>query len=42
VFASAGGRRFNDPQNFPWTVPFYPAFQMEGAIFAARDDESVE
>lgn len=33
VFASAGGRRFNDPQNFPWTVPFYPAFQMEGAIF---------
>jgi branched-chain amino acid transport system substrate-binding protein len=33
VFASAGGRRFNDPQNFPWTVPFYPAFQMEGATF---------
>jgi len=33
VFASAGGRRFNDPQNFPWTVPSYPAFQMEGATF---------
>src|SRR5438094_7342865 len=33
VFASAGGRRFNDPQNFPWTVPFYPAFEMEGATF---------
>lgn len=33
LFASAGGRRFNDPQNFPWTVPFYPAFQMEGATF---------
>ena len=33
VFASAGGRRFNGPQNFPWTVPFYPAFEMEGATF---------
>ena len=33
VFASAGGRRFNDPQNFPWTVPSYPPFQMEGATF---------
>lgn len=33
VFAAAGGRRFNDPQNFPWTVPFYPAFEMEGATF---------
>jgi len=33
VFISAGGRRFNDPQNFPWTVPFYPPFEMEGAIF---------
>src|SRR5258707_2546317 len=33
VFASAEGRRFNDPQNFPWTVPSYPAFQMEGATF---------
>jgi ABC-type branched-subunit amino acid transport system substrate-binding protein len=30
---SAGGRRFNDPQNFPWTVPFYPPFEMEGATF---------
>ena len=33
VFASAGGRRFNDPENFPWTVPTYPAFVMEGATF---------
>src|SRR5438445_7636988 len=33
IFISAGGRRFNDPQNFPWTVPFYPAFEMEGATF---------
>jgi ABC-type branched-subunit amino acid transport system substrate-binding protein len=33
VFISAGGRRFNDPQNFPWTVSFYPPFEMEGAAF---------
>ena len=33
VFISAGGRRFNDPQNFPWTVPSYPPFEMEGATF---------
>jgi len=33
VFISAGGRRFNDPQNFRWTVPFYPPFEMEGATF---------
>jgi branched-chain amino acid transport system substrate-binding protein len=33
VFISAGGRRFNDPQNFPWTVSFYPPFEMEGATF---------
>ena len=33
IFISAGGRRFNDPQNFPWTVPFYPPFEMEGATF---------
>jgi branched-chain amino acid transport system substrate-binding protein len=33
VFISAGGRRFNDPKNFPWTVSFYPPFEMEGATF---------
>jgi branched-chain amino acid transport system substrate-binding protein len=33
IFASAGGRRFNDPKNFPWTVPTYPAFVMEGGTF---------
>jgi branched-chain amino acid transport system substrate-binding protein len=34
VFISAGGRRFNDPKNFPWSVPLYPAFEMEGKTFA--------
>jgi branched-chain amino acid transport system substrate-binding protein len=30
---SAGGRRFNDPKNFPWSVPLYPAFELEGQTF---------
>ena len=30
---SAGGRRFNDPKNFPWSVPLYPGFEMEGQTF---------
>ena len=33
IFVSAGGRRFADPQNFPWTVPMYPGFEMEGRTF---------
>lgn len=34
LFISAGGRRFNDPKNFPWTIPLYPDFETEGAIAA--------
>jgi branched-chain amino acid transport system substrate-binding protein len=33
IFVSAGGRRFADPKNFPWTVPMYPGFEMEGKTF---------
>ena len=33
IFLSAGGRRFADPQNFPWSVPMYPGFEMEGRTF---------
>jgi branched-chain amino acid transport system substrate-binding protein len=33
IFVSAGGRRFADPQNFRWTVPMYPGFEMEGRTF---------
>jgi branched-chain amino acid transport system substrate-binding protein len=35
VYISAGGRRFNDPKNFPWSVPLYPAFEMEGKTFGS-------
>lgn len=34
LFITAGGRRFNDPKNFPWTVPLYPDFETEGAVVA--------
>jgi branched-chain amino acid transport system substrate-binding protein len=33
LFLAAGGRRFRDPRNFPWSVPLYPGFEMEGATF---------
>ncbi len=34
LFITAGGRRFNDPKNYPWTVPLYPDFQTEGEVVA--------
>lgn len=34
LFITAGGRRFNDPKSFPWTVPFYPGFETEGQVIA--------
>jgi ABC-type branched-subunit amino acid transport system substrate-binding protein len=33
IFISAGGRRFADKKNFPWSVPMYPGFEMEGRTF---------
>jgi branched-chain amino acid transport system substrate-binding protein len=34
LYITAGGRRFNDPKAFPWTVPLYPDFETEGAVIA--------
>ncbi len=34
IMISAGGSRFNDPEGSPWTVPFYPTFDMEAAVYA--------
>ncbi len=34
LFITAGGRRFNDPAAFPWTVPLYPDFETEGRVVA--------
>ncbi|MFC3228515.1 ABC transporter substrate-binding protein [Marinibaculum pumilum] len=36
LLISAGGSRFNDPENYPWTMSFYPPFEMEGAIYGAH------
>src|SRR5216684_584906 len=29
-----GGSKFNDPKQYPWTVPFYPSFEVEAAGYA--------
>src|SRR6266481_2024744 len=34
LLITAGGRRFNDPTNFPWTIPLYPDFETEGRVIA--------
>ena len=34
LLITAGGRRFNDPKNFRWTVPLYPDFETEGRVIA--------
>jgi len=34
LFVTAGGRRFNDPKDFPCTVPLYPDFEIEGRVVA--------
>jgi branched-chain amino acid transport system substrate-binding protein len=34
LFIVTGGARFNDPKQYPWTMPFVPSFQSEGRIYA--------
>jgi branched-chain amino acid transport system substrate-binding protein len=34
LLISAGGSKFNDPKQYPWTVPFYPSFETEASGFA--------
>jgi ABC-type branched-subunit amino acid transport system substrate-binding protein len=34
LYVFAGATRFNDPKNFPWTVPWYTRFEMESRIYA--------
>ncbi|MGJ5043112.1 ABC transporter substrate-binding protein [Bradyrhizobium sp. HKCCYLRH1062] len=34
LLITAGGRRFNDPKQFPWTIPLYPDFETEGQAIA--------
>jgi hypothetical protein len=35
LLVSAGGSKFNDPKQYPWTVPFYPSFEVEAIGYAS-------
>jgi ABC-type branched-subunit amino acid transport system substrate-binding protein len=32
LFVSTGAAKWNDPKSFPWTLPLYPSYQMEGRV----------
>ena len=34
LFVATGATKWNDPQNFPWTMGWQPSYQSEGHIFA--------
>jgi branched-chain amino acid transport system substrate-binding protein len=34
LFITTGGARFNDPKQYPWTMPFVASFQSEGRVDA--------
>jgi branched-chain amino acid transport system substrate-binding protein len=35
LFISSGSSRFNDPKQFPWTMPWLPSYEAEGYDFGA-------
>jgi branched-chain amino acid transport system substrate-binding protein len=36
LFVATGATKWNDPQNFPWTMGFQPNYQTEGRVYAAN------
>ncbi len=34
LMVSVGTEKFNNPKDFPWTVPFNPSYEAEGRLFA--------
>jgi branched-chain amino acid transport system substrate-binding protein len=34
LFIAAGTSTFNDPKNYPWTMPWGPSYQIESRIYA--------
>ncbi|MFQ3455297.1 ABC transporter substrate-binding protein, partial [Bradyrhizobium sp. UFLA01-814] len=34
LFIQTGATKWNDPQNFPWTMGWQPSYQSEGRIYA--------
>ena len=35
LFVQTGATKWNDPQNFPWTIGWQPNYQSEGRIYAS-------
>ncbi|GGC90004.1 ABC transporter substrate-binding protein [Chelatococcus reniformis] len=33
ILVSSGGTRWNDLKDYPWSMPFYPSYEMEAAIY---------
>jgi ABC-type branched-subunit amino acid transport system substrate-binding protein len=36
LFLSTGASKWNDPQNYPWTLGFNPSYRLEGRTYAAH------
>lgn len=36
LFLGVGAEKFNDPKNYPWTVPLNPSYEVEGRLYAAN------
>ncbi|MFC0283609.1 ABC transporter substrate-binding protein [Camelimonas abortus] len=34
ILILSGASKWNDPENYPWTMAFYPLYDMEGQIYA--------
>jgi len=34
LFITSGATKWNDPKDFPWTLPFYPSYHSEAVIYA--------
>src|SRR5690349_14900042 len=35
LFVATGATKWNDPQNFPWTMGYQPNYQTDGRVYAA-------
>ena len=42
VFVATGATKWNDPQNFPWTMGYQPNYQTEGRVYAAYTLKNVK
>jgi branched-chain amino acid transport system substrate-binding protein len=42
LFVATGATKWNDPQNFPWTMGFQPNYQTEGRVYAAYTLKNVK